>query len=148
MQCLNIIISAPTFRCTICDKTLKCEHQGIKYVVDHIDMPNHKSRAAAQTNQTQITFLSVPDDTILQKVTFAELKMAVFAGFTKHSISSSWWFVHNHSPSISWLTNCFKVPFHFAKSHMHVKRCSCPSSLGKVSISNERSAILNLHRWF
>ena len=67
------LASAPV----IFGRILKCGHQGKKYLAGHIDMPKHKPRAAAQKNLTQITFLSVPNDAILQKVTFVELKMTV-----------------------------------------------------------------------
>ena len=53
MQCLNIITSAPRFHCIICDKKLKCNQQDKKDVKGHIDIPNHKSRAAARKNQTK-----------------------------------------------------------------------------------------------
>ena len=49
-------------------------------MTDHIDTPSHKFKAATPKNQTQITFLPVSDDTILEKVTFAELKMVVLSG--------------------------------------------------------------------
>ena len=69
--------SVTMFRCITCDKTIICNHQGKKDVTDHIDTPNQKSKAEVRKNQTQITFSSECDNTILQKLTFAELKMAV-----------------------------------------------------------------------
>ena len=74
MQCLNMMNSVTMFRCITCDKTIICNHQGKKDVTDHIDTPNQKSKAEVRKNQTQITFLSECDNTILQKLTFAELK--------------------------------------------------------------------------
>ena len=67
------LASAPV----IFGRILKCGHQGKKDLAGPIDMPKHKPRAAAQKNLMQITFLSVPNDAILQKVTFVELKMTV-----------------------------------------------------------------------
>ena len=67
------------FHCITCDKTIICDHQDKKDVTDHIDTPNHKSTGEVRKNQTQITFSSVSDDTILQKLTFAELKIAVLS---------------------------------------------------------------------
>ena len=43
----------PRFRCIICDKALKCNQQDEKDVKGHIDILNHKSRAAARKNQTK-----------------------------------------------------------------------------------------------
>ena len=79
MQYLDIIISVTRFRCITCDKAIKCDHQDKKDVKDHIDMPNHKSRAAVRKKRTQSIFPSVSNDTMLQKLTFAELRMAVLS---------------------------------------------------------------------
>ena len=68
-------ISTPRFRCIISYKTFICDHQGKKFVIDHTEASIHKSRVAAQNNQTQTTFLPVANDAILQKVIFAELKI-------------------------------------------------------------------------
>lgn len=90
-------ISTPRFRCIISYKTFICDHQGKKFVIDHTEASIHKSRVAAQNNQTQTTFLPVANDTILQKVIFAELKMAVLSATQNISLA----FNVSMSPTIS-----------------------------------------------
>ena len=58
---------------------IKMWSPGQKGCDDHINTPNHKSRSATRKNQAKITFSSVPNDTILQKVTFAEWKTTVLS---------------------------------------------------------------------
>ena len=57
-----------------------------------------KSRAAARKNQTQITFSSVPNDTILQKVIFSDLKMTVLLATQNISLTFHNTLSLNHSP--------------------------------------------------
>ena len=67
------------FQCNICAKTILCNHQGKKDVLDHLETTGHKSRTKASQSQTKINDLSnaTSNDSLLQKTTSAEVTMSV-----------------------------------------------------------------------
>ena len=64
------------FRCTICDKNIKCNHMGKQDVVKHCLTRSHKDQAQVLESQSRICF-SAPESSESLKRIEAELKIAV-----------------------------------------------------------------------
>ena len=77
-------ISTPRFRCIICAKIWKCDHQYKKDVTDN----NHKSRAVAQKNLNHI-FVSAQWYRTL-KSDICQIENSSFVNYSEHPISISW----------------------------------------------------------
>ena len=77
-------ISTPRFRCIICAKIWKCDHQYKKDVTDN----NHKSRAVAQNNLNHI-FVSAQWYRTL-KSDICQIENSSFVNYSEHPISISW----------------------------------------------------------
>ena len=60
------------FQCNICAKTLLCNHQGKKDVLDDLETTGHKSRTKASQSETKINFCATSNDSLLGKAKSVE----------------------------------------------------------------------------
>ena len=65
------------FQCNICAKTLLCNHQGKKDVLDDLETTGHKSRTKASQSETKINFCATSNDSLLGKEKSVEGTMSV-----------------------------------------------------------------------
>ena len=81
----------------ICAKTILCNHQGKKDVLDHLETNGHKTRAKASQSQTKINFCATSNDSLLQKTASAEVTMSVLTATENIPLA----FYDKLSPAIS-----------------------------------------------
>ena len=109
MQYLNVIISVTRFHCITYDKAIKYDHHDKRMWQTTLMCQITNPRLQFESNKPKSHFrqcLMIPYfrnwNLMNWKWQFCRLSR------TFHQIS--WYFVHNHSPNISQLTNCCKVP--------------------------------------
>ena len=64
-------------QCNICAKTLLCNHQGKKDILDDLETTGHKSRTKTSQSETKINFCATSNNSLLGKAKSAEGTMSV-----------------------------------------------------------------------